>query len=62
MGGPIHDKKEQMTYLQNRLDMVMTVLETMDPEEAGVDDIDRLLAMLDDIETKCKQFRHDWSE
>ncbi|MDT8860954.1 SE1561 family protein [Alkalihalobacillus sp. MEB130] len=62
MGGAIHDKKEQMNYLQNRLDMVMTVLDTIDPEEAGVEDIDRLLAMLDDIETKCKQFRHDWSE
>jgi hypothetical protein len=62
LGGPIHDKKEQMTYLQNRLDMVMTVLDTIDPEEAGVEDIDRLLAMLDDIETKCQQFRHDWSE
>ncbi|ARK28997.1 SE1561 family protein [Halalkalibacter krulwichiae] len=62
MGGAIHDKKEQMDYLQNRLNMVMNVLETIDPEQAGVEEIDRLLAMLDDIEVKCKQFRHDWSE
>ncbi|WP_088103187.1 SE1561 family protein [Halalkalibacter urbisdiaboli] len=62
MGGPIHDKKNQMKYLQGRLDMVMTVLESIDPEEAGVEEIDRLLAMLDDIELKCKQFRHDWAE
>ncbi|WP_332691509.1 SE1561 family protein [Halalkalibacter lacteus] len=62
MGGAIHDRKEQMNYLHNRLDMVMNVLESINPEEAGVEEIDRLLAMLDDIETKCKQFRYDWSE
>ncbi|GAE26361.1 hypothetical protein JCM9140_2416 [Halalkalibacter wakoensis JCM 9140] len=62
MGGAIHDKKEQMNYLQKRFDMVLTVLDSIDPEEAGVEDIDRLLTMLDDIEVKCKQFRHDWSE
>ncbi|MBP3952386.1 SE1561 family protein [Bacillus suaedae] len=62
MGGAIHDKKEQMKYLQNRLDMVLTVLDSMDPEQAGVEEIDSLLKMLDDIELKCKQFRIDWSE
>lgn len=61
MGGAIHDKKEQMKYLQNRFDMVVTVLESIDPEEAGVEEIDRLLHMLDEIEVKCKQFRNDWS-
>lgn len=51
-----------MKYLQNRFDMVTTVLETIDPEKAGVEEIDRLLLILDDIEVKCKQFRRDWSE
>ncbi|TWI54433.1 SE1561 family protein [Halalkalibacter nanhaiisediminis] len=62
MGGAIHDKKEQMKYLQNRFDMVMNVLESIDPEQAGVEEIDRLLSILDDIEMKCKQFRRDWEE
>jgi Mn-containing catalase len=62
LGGAIHNKKEQMNYLHNRLDMVMNVLENINPEEAGVEEIDRLLTMLDDIEVKCKQFRYDWSE
>ncbi|ADC50185.1 MULTISPECIES: SE1561 family protein [Alkalihalophilus] len=62
MGGAIHNKKEQMDYLHRRLDLVMNVLDSIDPEEAGVEEIDRLLAMLDDIEVKCKQFRNDWSE
>ncbi|KMJ55946.1 SE1561 family protein [Alkalihalophilus sp. As8PL] len=62
MGGAIHDKKEQMDYLHRRLDLLMNVLDSIDPEEAGVEEIDRLLTMLDDIELKCKQFRNDWSE
>ncbi|KGA96772.1 hypothetical protein AJ85_18140 [Alkalihalobacillus alcalophilus ATCC 27647 = CGMCC 1.3604] len=62
MGGAIYDKKEQMNYLQARFEMVMNMLDAIDPEEAGVEEIDRLITMLDEIENKCKQFRHDWSE
>jgi hypothetical protein len=62
LGGAIYDKKEQMNYLQARFEMVMNMLDAIDPEEAGVEEIDRLITMLDEIENKCKQFRHDWSE
>ncbi|WP_100371789.1 SE1561 family protein [Bacillus sp. FJAT-45037] len=62
MGGAIHDKKQQMEYLHQRLDLLMNVLDSIEPEDAGVDEIDRLLEMLDDIEVKCKQFRSDWFE
>ncbi|WP_017729011.1 SE1561 family protein [Halalkalibacterium ligniniphilum] len=62
MGGANHNKKDQLTYLQNRFNSVLTMLESIDPDEAGVEEIDRLLTLLDDIETKCKQFRYDWSE
>ncbi|GAF67128.1 SE1561 family protein [Alkalihalobacillus trypoxylicola] len=62
MGGAVHDKSEQKNYLQARFEMVLTMLESINPEEAGVEEIDRLIDMLDDIENKCKQFRHDWKE
>ncbi|KMK74996.1 SE1561 family protein [Alkalihalobacillus pseudalcaliphilus] len=62
MGGAIDNKSEQVHYLQARFEMVMTMLDAIDPEEAGVEEIDRLISMLDEIENKCKQFRHDWSE
>ncbi|UOE94685.1 SE1561 family protein [Alkalihalobacillus sp. LMS39] len=62
MGGAIHDKKDQMDYLNNRVTMVLNVLDAIDPEDAGVEDIDRIIDMLDDIEFKCKQFRHSWTE
>jgi hypothetical protein len=60
MGNSIHDKGSQKEYLKNRLDMFMNVLDSMDPEDAGVEEIDRLLEMIDDIEGKIKQFRRDW--
>ncbi|WP_078551559.1 SE1561 family protein [Bacillus alkalicellulosilyticus] len=62
MGGAIHGKKEQMDYLNNRITMVLNVLDAIDPEEAGVDEIDRIIDMLDELEFKCKQFRNSWSE
>jgi hypothetical protein len=62
MGNSINDKSTQMSYIQNRIDMLLKVLDTIDPETAGVEEIDRIIAMLDELEDKCKQFRHDWNE
>ncbi|WP_221568549.1 SE1561 family protein [Alkalihalobacillus sp. TS-13] len=62
MGNAIHDKSSQMDYIQNKMDMLLKVLDTIDPETAGVEEIDRIIAMLDELEVKCKQFRHNWGE
>ncbi|MGM7703336.1 SE1561 family protein [Pseudalkalibacillus sp. Hm43] len=62
MGNSINDKSTQMHYIQNRIDMLLKVLDNIDPETAGVEEIDRIIAMLDELELKCKQFRHDWNE
>ncbi|GAE31115.1 SE1561 family protein [Halalkalibacter hemicellulosilyticus] len=53
---------KQMDELHERLHTVLHVLDEIDPEEAGVKEIDRVLAMLDDIEEKCKQFRKGWQQ
>ncbi|WP_102347770.1 SE1561 family protein [Bacillus sp. Marseille-P3661] len=60
MAKSIHDKKSHIDYLTNRLNLLLSVLETIDPEEADVEDIDRLLQMLDDLQDKINQFRVDW--
>ncbi|WLD93962.1 SE1561 family protein [Alkalihalobacillus sp. AL-G] len=62
MGNAINDKSTQMHYIHNRMDMLLKVFDTMDPETAGIEEIDRIIAMLDELEEKCKQFRHDWEE
>lgn len=37
----------------------MTMFDSMDPEETGVEEIDRIIEMLDEIENKCKKFRNE---
>lgn len=38
--------------------MFLDVLDAIDPEEAELEDIDRLIEMIDDIESKCNEFKH----
>ncbi|WP_408607778.1 SE1561 family protein [Bacillus xiapuensis] len=54
---PITDKSSQITYLKERLNIFLEVLDSMDPADTDLEDIDRLLQMIDDIETKCEQFK-----
>lgn len=58
LGSSITDKNEQVTFLKTRLNMFMDVLDAIDPEEAELEDIDRLIEMIDEIESKCNEFRH----
>ncbi|MBM7097693.1 MULTISPECIES: SE1561 family protein [Alteribacter] len=60
MGGAINDRQEQMKYLHQRIELLMTMLDGIDPEEAGVEDIDRIIEMLDELENKAKQYRKSW--
>ena len=36
--------------------MFIEVLDAIDPEDTDLDDIDRLISMLDDMESKCREF------
>jgi hypothetical protein len=56
MGNPIQEKGTQVQFLKQRLNMFSDVLDTIDPEEVDLEDIDRLISMIDDLETKCKEF------
>ncbi|WP_059172495.1 SE1561 family protein [Bacillus sp. FJAT-27445] len=58
MGKDITDKDTQVTFLKQRLNMFMELLEAIEPEEADVDDIDRLLEIIDDIESKVREFNN----
>ncbi|WP_077620628.1 SE1561 family protein [Bacillus sinesaloumensis] len=62
MGNAIHDKDLQITYLKNRLNMFLEVIDSMDPESTDLEDIDRLIGMLDDLEGKYERFKKDWKE
>lgn len=58
MGSPIKDKNGQVSFLKERLNMFLDVLDSIDPEDTDIEDIDRLIEMIDDLESKCREFRH----
>ncbi|ADM36863.1 SE1561 family protein [Bacillus subtilis] len=60
MGNAVNNKDQQIDYLKNRLDMFMNVIDSLDPEATDVEDIDRLISMLDDLEAKYERFKKDW--
>ncbi|MCM3598430.1 MULTISPECIES: SE1561 family protein [Bacillaceae] len=62
MGNAVHDKDSQLKYLKTRLNMFMNVIDSMDPESTDVEDIDRLIKMLDELEVKQEQFKKDWDK
>ncbi|MEH7075607.1 MAG: SE1561 family protein [Bacillus sp. (in: firmicutes)] len=58
MGSPIEDKNTQVNFLKQRLNMFIDVLDAIDPEDTDLEDIDRLISMLDDMESKCREFNN----
>lgn len=58
MSKPITDKEQQVIYLKERLEIFLEVLDAIDPEHAELEDIDRLIQMMDDLEEKMDQFNN----
>lgn len=58
LGSKINDKNTQVDFLKHRLNMFLDVLDAIDPEDADVDDIDRLISFIDDLESKCREFNN----
>jgi hypothetical protein len=58
LGSPTNDKNSQVTFLKTRLNMFLDVLDAIDPEDADLDDIDNLIKMIDELESKCKEFNN----
>jgi len=46
LGSPIQDKNQQVTFLKQRLNMFLDVLDAIDPEETDLEDIDRFTCLL----------------
>lgn len=58
MGSPIQEKGTQVQFLKQRLNMFSDVLDSIDPEEVDLEDIDRLINMIDELESKCREFQN----
>lgn len=57
MGKSITDKEQQVLYMKQRLNIFLEVLEAIEPENTELEDIDRLIAMVDDLDDKMQQFK-----
>ncbi|WP_428910987.1 SE1561 family protein [Niallia sp. Krafla_26] len=58
MGSPILDKNMQVNFLKQRLNMFLETLDAIDPEETDLEDIDRLIEMVDELESTVQEFKH----
>lgn len=58
LGKSITDKEQQVTYLKERLNIFLEVLDSIEPETTKLEDIDRLISMMDDLEDKMEQFKN----
>lgn len=38
--------------------MFLDVLDAIEPEDTEIEDIDRLIEMIDDLESKCREFNN----
>ncbi|ALC87996.1 MULTISPECIES: SE1561 family protein [Bacillaceae] len=57
MGKQISNPEQQVSYLKDRLQMFLEVLDSIEPETTELEDIDRLIQMMDDLELKMEQFK-----
>jgi len=58
VGKQISNPEQQVSYLKDRLQMFLEVLDTIEPETTELEDIDRLIQMMDDLELKVEQFKN----
>ncbi|GAA0341927.1 SE1561 family protein [Bacillus carboniphilus] len=57
MAETVKKNDEQIQALKQRLHKFLDAIETIDPEETNLEDIDRLLSMIEDIEEKLQQVK-----
>ncbi|MGG0718135.1 SE1561 family protein [Robertmurraya massiliosenegalensis] len=58
MGSPIKEQGDQVVFLKQRLTMFMDLLDAIEPESTELEDIDRLISIIDDLESKCREFKN----
>ncbi|WP_280770192.1 SE1561 family protein [Salipaludibacillus daqingensis] len=52
-------KQTKLDALHDRMENLVEILDSLDPEKTGIDDIDRIIDMLDDLEKQCIKHRQE---
>jgi hypothetical protein len=58
LGKLIENKNTQVVFLKQRLDMFADLLDAIDPEEADLEDIDRMIQIVEEMDAKCREFKN----
>ena len=61
MGKSVETKAEQIHYIQQRVQLLQNVVQTLD-ESAEPSDLHNVLEMLRRLEVKVSRFAKDWEE
>jgi ribosome biogenesis GTPase A len=60
MGNAVYEKDLQLKYLKDRLNMLLHVIDSLDPESTDLEDIERLIEIVHALELKYEQFKKNW--
>lgn len=58
----LNTNETKLDALYRQMEMLAKKLEALDPEETNVEDIDNMIALLEDVEAKCEQIRQSETE
>ena len=58
MGSPIKDSNNQVVFLKHRLSAFADLLDAIDPEDTDIADIDRMIAIVEEMDAKCREFKN----
>jgi hypothetical protein len=58
LGSPIKDNNTQVVFLKHRLNAFLDLLDAIDPVEADLADIDRMIAIVEEMDAKCREFKN----
>ncbi|TSB45212.1 SE1561 family protein [Alkalicoccobacillus porphyridii] len=60
MGKAVHEKKDQISYLKNRLQLLLANLDSVEAESAEPEQLEHFLEMLEQLQLKANQYKKDW--
>ncbi|CDQ18742.1 hypothetical protein SAMN05192559_101637 [Halobacillus karajensis] len=60
MGKAAQYPSQQFHYIQNRIQMLEQVVSSMDAHNVDLDDFNRVLEMIEQLQLKMNRFKKDW--
>ncbi|MGP4068542.1 SE1561 family protein [Halobacillus sp. B29] len=62
MGKAAQHPSDQFHYIKNRIKMLNQVVSSMDADEVDMDDFNRILEMIQQLQIKMERFKKDWDQ